>query len=206
MSQSLPVHAILLAAGVGRRLGYPKAALKLHGQWMLPELVRNLRVGGATRVSLVLSDLAMDAIADLGMPEADDEWVNPTPELGRTGSILTALAAVAENHAVMIHCCDIPLLRAEVVGRMMHAWRKLKSPHSSLVRPVSTGGRGGHPLLIGSQLVNELRQFGPDQPLRELLHRHRNSTLDLQITDDPGPFIDVNTPEQLTLIESLLTP
>jgi CTP:molybdopterin cytidylyltransferase MocA len=206
VSQNLPVHAILLAAGAGRRLGYPKAALKLHGQWMLPELVRNLRFGGAARVSLVLSDLAMDAIADLGMPEADDEWINATPDLGRTGSILTALPAVADNHAVMIHCCDIPLLRADVVSRMLRAWRKLKSPQSSLVRPVSAGGRGGHPLLIGAHLVNELRHFGPDQPLRELLHRHQNSTLDLKITDDPGPFVDVNTPEQLTLIESLLTP
>ena len=82
-----PVHAALLAAGSGRRLGLPKAALQLRGVWALPHLVRTLKQGGAHSVVLVLSELALDAIADLGHPGADREARNPDPDAGRTGSL-----------------------------------------------------------------------------------------------------------------------
>ncbi len=200
------VHAILLAAGAGSRLGYPKASLHVHGKWMLPEIVRNLRIGGAAQVTLVLSDAALTSIADLGSTEADQEVLNPHPEDGRTGSVLAAAAKVHVDDALLVHSCDIPLLRPEVVAQLIHAWRKQESPGKSLVRPVTPGGRGGHPLLVGSELAKELRLFKPNQPLRELLKLHRKSTLDLPILNDPGPFLDVNTTEQLALLESLIKP
>lgn len=206
MSLHAPVHAVLLAAGSGSRLGYPKAALEVSGKWMLPELVRNLRMGGAQRVSLVLSSAALDAIADLGHPDADDEVVNNQPELGRTSSLQAALPLVPTGHALLVHNCDIPLLRAEVVQRLIQAWSRLPQPETAMARPVTAAGRGGHPLLVGSNLVPELAALAPDQPLRDLLNRYRNSTLDVKIADDPGPFLDVNTAEQLALIESLLKP
>lgn len=206
MSSHPPVHAVLLAAGSGTRLGYPKAALQVGGKWMLPDLVRNLRMGGAARVSLVLSSAALDAIADLGHPDADDEIINPHPELGRTSSLQAGLSKVESGHALLIHNCDIPLLRAEVVHKLIHSWSRMASPQSSLVRPVTGGGRGGHPLLIGGRLLPEIAALDANQSLRDLLHRHRDSTLDVKIADDPGPFLDVNTREQLELIETLLKP
>jgi CTP:molybdopterin cytidylyltransferase MocA len=206
MSAHSPVHAVLLAAGQGKRLGYPKAALQVGGKWMLPELVRNLRIGGASRVSLVLSSLALDTIADLGHPDADDEVIHAHPERGRTSSLQAALPLVQPGHALLIHNCDIPLLRADVIHRLIQSWCKTPSPHSTLARPVTAGGRGGHPLLVGSDLVAEIAAFAPDQPLRDLMRRHQNSILDVTIADDPGPFLDVDTREQLELIESLLKP
>jgi len=199
------IHAVLLAAGHGRRLGYPKAALKVRGVWMLPEIVRNLKTGGADQVSLVLSPAALEAIADLGLPGADFEVQNQRPDAGRTGSIQQGLHFFKPGQAALIHPCDIPLLRANVVARLILAWRKLPDPERKMVRPVSSGGRGGHPLLIGAELLEELKRFGPDQPLRELIRKHRDCLLDVKIGDDPGPFLDVDTPEQLSLLESLLT-
>jgi CTP:molybdopterin cytidylyltransferase MocA len=205
MNSPTQVHAVLLAAGHGRRLGYPKAALKLHGVWMLPELVRSLKQGGAAQVSLVLSPPALEAIADLGLPGADFEVQNPDPEVGRTGSILRGLQFFKPGQAALIHACDIPLLQARVVSRLIKAWRNLPDPDRKMVRPISSGGRGGHPLLIGAELLEVLKRFRPDQPLRNLIHDHHDCLLDVKIADDPGPFFDVDTPEQLHLLESLLT-
>jgi CTP:molybdopterin cytidylyltransferase MocA len=199
------VHAVLLAAGHGRRLGFPKAALKLNGVWMLPELIRNLKQGGAAQVSVVLSPPALDAIADLGLPGADFEVQNPAPDSGRTGSILRGLHYFKPGQAALIHACDIPLLQAAVVARLIKAWRNLPNPDGMMARPISSGGRGGHPLLIGSELLEILKGFQADQSLRDLLHHHRDRLLDVKIADDPGPFLDVDTPEQLSLLESLLT-
>lgn len=198
-----PVHAALLAAGAGRRLGLPKAALQLRGTWVLPGLVHTLRLGGAARVVLVLSDQALDAIADLGVPAADRELVNRNPEAGRTGSLQCALAEIPKDAAVLVHPCDMPLLQPASVQAVIQAWHRHGSEARACVRPISAARRGGHPLLLGPGWRDELLTSDPDRPLREFL-RHPDATLiDVPCTD-PGAFLDVDTPEQLQLVESLL--
>lgn len=198
-----PVDAILLAAGLGRRLGHPKAALQLRGQWMLPILVETLRRGGASRVILVLSNPALDAIADLGDPRADREVCNRDPDAGRMGSVQAGLREVREGHAALVHPCDMPLLQVETVQRIVRGWQDAGAPARGLARPVSSGRRGGHPLLIGPAWRDEMLDAGVDQPLRDWLHDPRAERLDLTL-HDPGAFLDIDTPEQRDLVESLL--
>ncbi|MCH2100745.1 MAG: nucleotidyltransferase family protein [Planctomycetes bacterium] len=198
-----PVHAILLAAGAGRRLGLPKAALQLRGKWMLPSLVSSLKQGGASRVVLVLSDAALDAIADLGLPGADRETRNPDPDAGRTGSLQCALPEISEGCGILVHPCDMPLLQPESVQAVIETWLQFGCPENACVRPVSSSRRGGHPLLLGPGWRSELQTSHPDRPLREFL-RHPNAQLIDVPCNDPGAFLDVDTPEQLQLVESLL--
>jgi len=201
----LILEAILLAAGAGRRLGVPKAALELKGRWMLPRIVSALRRGGAQRVVLVLSAPARAAIEGMGPTGADCEILNPDPEAGRTGSILCGLDRIGTGIAgVLLHPCDVPLLTPEAVARLIRAWKALPRPETMLARPVTPGGRGGHPLLVGSERLARLRAFPPDRPLRDLVHEDPARLLDLPLHGDPGPFLDVDTPEQRQLIESLL--
>jgi CTP:molybdopterin cytidylyltransferase MocA len=198
-----PVYAILLAAGEGRRLGLPKAALQLRKHWMLPILVRSLRKGGASKVHLVLSERALDAIADLGDPGADRELINRAALAGRTGSIQTGWQHVPDDAAVLVHPCDMPLLQAATVQALIRAWHADGSPDLGLVRPISSGRRGGHPLLLGPAWRKEVLASDPDRPLRELLRMAPNGLRDVRC-DDPGAFLDVDTPEQLQLLEALL--
>lgn len=198
-----PVHAIVLAAGAGRRLGGPKAALRLKGQWMLPTLIRNLRQGGADKVWLVLSAAALDAIADLGDPGADREVINPHPDAGRTSSIQQAWRQCPADAAVLIHPCDMPLLQTSSCAAVMQAWQRHGSDPRAVIRPISAGRRGGHPLLIGPAWRDEWLASDPDRPLREILHADLAVRHDVLLTD-PGAFFDVDTPEQLALVESML--
>lgn len=171
---------------------------------MLPRLVNALRTGGAEVVHLVLSPEAELGVQALGETGADHLHINTDPEAGRTGSLLTALAQVPDGAAVLCHPCDIPLLSAEVVEALISTWRVADHRDEILVRPVTPGGRGGHPLLLGATRVRELRDFPPNRPLREILQAHPDSIRDLRRSGDPGPFLDVDTPEQLALLESLL--
>lgn len=201
----MSLHAILLAAGAGRRLGCPKAALRLRGKWMLPHLVRSLREGGASAVTVVLGPAAARAIAGFGESGADRTVLNPAPEAGRTGSILIALDADAlAADGVLLHPCDVPLLRPEVVARVIEAWRAAPEHARLLARPVTPSGRGGHPLLVGAGRLPTLRAFPPGRPLRDLLDEDRARVLNVPVPGDPGPFLDVDHPEQLRLLEDLL--
>jgi CTP:molybdopterin cytidylyltransferase MocA len=207
MAQGPPL-AVLLAAGRGERFGFPKAALEIHGDWILPRLVEALREGGAHKVALVLSPESQSAISERGETGADLVVLNPTPERGRTGSLQAGLRALMSSNpeihfSALVHPCDVPLLSREVVAALIRAHDSLDSPENRLVRPVTPGGRGGHPLLLGFSRVEELLGFEPDQPLRDLLASHPDSVLDLQVPG-PGPFLNVNHPEQLALLESLL--
>ena len=70
MPQGTPL-AVLLAAGRGERFGFPKAALEIQGDWILPRLVEALREGGAHKVALVLSPESQSAISERGETGAD---------------------------------------------------------------------------------------------------------------------------------------
>ncbi|MHC4824162.1 MAG: nucleotidyltransferase family protein, partial [Planctomycetota bacterium] len=84
------------------------------------------------------------------------------------------------------------------------AWARCSNPQSLLARPVTPGGKGGHPLLLGADHIAKLRTFPADRPLRDLLRDAPDSILNVLRRGDPGPFLDVDTPEQLELLESLL--
>lgn len=208
MHPALPAcDAILLAAGSGRRLGLPKALLELQGIWMLPRLVEVLRAGGCRSVHVVvrLEDVPI-LEARGGIPGAEVR-INPNPVAGRTGSVLEGLASLSEGgfgEALLIHSCDIPLLSAEAVHQLIRAWMVEAQRDTLAARLVTPGGKGGHPLLLGRDRLAELRDFGPDRPLRDLLHADPDRVLSVVRRGDPGPFLDVDTPEQLELLESLL--
>ncbi len=174
---------------------------------MLPRLIAALRRGGCDAVLLLLSPAAQEAIASRGDSHADQEILHLGLAQERTGTIQSGLAALpTQTEAVLIHPCDVPLLQAPVVQKLIAAWRGLPTPASQMVRPKTPAGRGGHPLVIGQALIAEILALSPSQPLRDFVHREPDRCLDVTIRGDPGPFLDVNTPEQLALIEGLLQP
>lgn len=199
-----PIHAVVLAAGQGKRLGYPKAALAVRKQWMLPVLMKALRFGGATRITLVLSEESQQAIQDFGETGADNLVINPSPEDGRMSSLFLGIQPTRSKESLLIHPCDIPLLSPDVLHKMRRAWQREPNPQELLVRPVTSAGRGGHPLLVGADLVPKLQKLPQRQTLRDFMRQHSERILNVTIPRDPGPFLDVNTPEQLQLLETLL--
>lgn len=204
MPDSAPqVDAILLAAGSGRRLGLPKAFLELNGTWMLPRLVDALIAGGCRTVKIIVRAQDVQKLEQRMPTSKADFVINPFPDAGRTGSVLCGLEAIDKTDAVMVHSCDIPLLSADAVHQLIQGWRSCDAPASVLARLTTPGGKGGHPLLLGAQHVTKLNAFEADQPMRELLHDAPDSVLNLVRRGDPGPFLDVDTREQLELIESL---
>ncbi len=200
-----PVHAILLAAGQGKRLGYPKALLRWQGHWMLPRLVRALRAGGASSVTVV-TRAELESEFSAREPLGDCHIVfNPDPERGRTSSIQCAAVDLPPKESLLIHPCDIPLLSADAVTTLLLAWAKEENREQLFARLVTPAGKGGHPLIVGAKHVEALLALDADAPLRDLMHAHNHCRLDVIRRSDPGPFLDVNTPEQLAFMESLLS-
>jgi CTP:molybdopterin cytidylyltransferase MocA len=58
--------------------------------------------------------------------------------------------------------------------------------------------------LVGREFVPQLKKFAADQPLRDLLTHNKDALLNVTRAGDPGPFLGINTQEQLELVASLL--
>ncbi|HBF23831.1 MAG TPA: hypothetical protein DDW23_08475 [Planctomycetes bacterium] len=199
--------AVVLAAGRGSRLGFPKAALEVGGEWALPRIVDALREGGAHKVAVVLSKESKQAIEGKGGTAADVVVLNQNPEAGRTGTLqvgLEALNATEEEYSVLVHPCDVPLISQNIVKAIIKSFQESPMPEEAMARPVTPGGRGGHPLLLGQSRIQDVARFSPDQPLRDLLALHTERLIDVPV-EDLGPFMNINHPEQLEMIESFLS-
>jgi len=199
-----PCDAILLAAGAGRRLGLPKALLELKGIWMLPRLVSALQTGGCENVVVVVREEQLAILQARGGCGAQSILANPNPDAGRNSSIQIGLAALAPGRAVLIHPCDVPLLSAAAVLQLLQSWAQQPTVQKLVARLMTPGGKGGHPLLLGADVVPEVRQLSAEESLRKIVHFDKDRLLNVVRRGDPGPFMDVDTREQLELLESLL--
>jgi CTP:molybdopterin cytidylyltransferase MocA len=199
------LEGILLAAGAGRRLGVPKALLCVRGVWMLPRLAAALHAAGAARVHVVVRAEERAEIAARGLPVCATLHVNTAPQAGRASSVLVGLQAVSAASAVLVHPCDVPLLSAAAARALVEAWWLALDRDRLAARLVTPSGRGGHPLLLGKVRAADARRLAPGASLREILHADPARRLDVVLRGDPGPFLDVDTPEQLELVESLLS-
>jgi molybdenum cofactor cytidylyltransferase len=193
---SLPVVAgIILAAGASSRMGNTKALLSAHSRTFVSRSARTMISGGVDTV-IVVASVAADRIRAAlatelpGHPIAVVE--NPNWTSGQLSSLIVGLDVVAAGLAAGALVCpvDMPLFSAGTVARVIEAFR---TTGALVVRPAS-GGRHGHPVLFSRALFDELRGADPETGARPVVRAHVAQTVDVEV-DDPGAFIDIDTPE-----------
>ncbi len=176
------MHALVLAAGAGSRLGGPKALLRFGKESALERIARLSVSSGATPA--VVTGAYRDAVAReatrLGLREAN----NPDWELGRTSSIRRGWEEVGEVD-VLVWPVDVPLVRAETVRAV------LQMRSAKAVVPVHASIRG-HPVYLGAALRPAVLALGPDEPLHVVTRREAVTVP----VDDPGVLVDIDTPAQ----------
>lgn len=139
------VHAVLLAAGAGRRMGRPKAlVLGPDGTPWVASAVRALVDGGCDAVTVVLGAAAEEARALV--PQGARVVVAPAWERGMSASLTAGLADLLDGGATaaLLHLVDLPDVGADVVRRVL----ALGAAPSVLAR-AAYAGRPGHPVLLG---------------------------------------------------------
>lgn len=188
-----PAAAILLAAGESRRMGSLKALLPWQGSTLLAHQIASLRQGGVDPVVVVLGH-------DAGRlkPEVEDKegviWrVNPDYRQGKTTSIKVGLNTLNPGNpsAILILNVDQPR-SAETIGYLLQEHRR---GGRSITIP-RYKGKGGHPLVLDSALLEELKSIDEQSlGVRAVVRRHQDATLLVEM-DTPEVLWDLNTPEQ----------
>jgi monofunctional biosynthetic peptidoglycan transglycosylase len=200
---SIAAVGILPGAGESRRMGRPKLLLPYGETTVVGAVVAALRQAGAAPIVLVTAPDDADLrrwAAEAGVLAA----VNPAPARGMLSSIqegLAALGGAAElaerRRTVLVTPADLPALRGETVAELL---RRMADRGATLAVPVYRGRRG-HPLAIAPDLLTEIDRLDPAVGLRELLDRHRDAVLAVEV-DDPGAVSDVDHQEDYENLRS----
>src|SRR5688572_14679962 len=181
------VVAVVLAAGEGRRMGGPKALVRLQDTTFVERCVARMRRPGVTEVVVVVGPLS-DRVAAL-LPGVTCVS-NPRAADGMLGSILCGLDAADERaaEAVLLHPVDHPLVEAATVDRVVAALAG-----GARIAVPSREGRRGHPGGFARAAWPALRGAAPERGARAVLADHPDWVV--HVEGDAGSVAGIDTPE-----------
>lgn len=183
---------IVLAAGESRRMGRPKALLPWRGSTFLEIVVTQLGEAGLDPILVVIGAHAELTMASVLLANA--QWIdNPEWTAGQSRSLRQGVAHLPSDvSAAVIALVDQPQIDTELIRRLQSMHTQTGAP---VVRPV-WNGRGGHPLLLGSEVFPRVLTAGPAETTFDMLQDFRTRTIDVEVEDD-SILIDFDTPEDL---------
>jgi molybdenum cofactor cytidylyltransferase len=204
-ADSVPVPAILLAAGASTRLGQPKQNLRLPafcGQTLLDHAVGLARTAGAAPIFVILGAHAAEIHLECELLDCilvrNEAWAE-----GMASSIRLAISAVLENapaaSGAMVLVCDQPGLSAEHLRRLLDA----HAAEPSRIAASRYAGRTGVPAIFPRALFPALLELQGDQGARALLQQPGAA---VDAIEFPEGELDLDSPEDLQRLEEKSRP
>ena len=161
------IAAIVLAAGLSRRMGQAKLLMPVGGRAIVRYVVESVLAGGVDLVWVVTGPDVEPIEAALAGLEAQIA-VNPAPEEGQASSLRAGIAALpASVDAVLIALGDQPSLAPSIIPALLAARRT--SP-KLIVAPRYRDGQG-NPVLFKREIFPELLRLTGDQGARPIIQK-----------------------------------
>lgn len=187
------IAGIVLAAGEGLRMGQPKAWLRTdrEGESFFSRACRLLAAVGADPVVGVVGPGAEQRA--MQAEPAITIVVNPRPEAGQLSSLQLGLQAVRRVgcEAAMVLPVDVPRVSPLTALALLERWR---ASRPAVVRPVSSNGAHGHPVVFSRVLFDVLLRADPLAGAKPIVRAHASTAGEVLVADD-GAFFDVDTVE-----------
>jgi len=187
----LGLSAVVLAAGRSSRMGRDKALLPFGDTTALQRVVAASRAAGAEGIVVVIGPKA-DAIRDAALALDVRVAVTPDQKAGPIASLKAGLSEVPGDPAgVFVFPVDHPLVAEASLIALAQA---LARDRSRAVLFPRHGGRRGHPVLLGHQVLDEVLGLPRAATLRAvtLANEARNADVDVV---DPWVVSDLDTPD-----------
>lgn len=195
-STSTGIAGVLLAAGLGTRMGgpWPKLLTPLHQRPLVQHAASVLAGAGyAQRLVVVPPDKTGETIAAALAGLGFEVVINPMPERGLLSSFQSAARQVQQDGAVFA-LADMPLVSAAT-----HAALRQTAEAGASAAQCLYGQVKAPPIFLHAQLFGPLLSLPPtDSGPRELL---RDAVL---LPRDPQELLDTDTPQALATAHELL--
>ena len=196
MADARRISAILLAAGLSKRLGRNKLLLPLGDETVLRKTAKTVLESAVSEVILVTGHEeaeVIQAVEGLDVRLAH----NPRYAEGQSTSMIAGVeAAHEEAGAYLFVLGDQPLLTPGIVNDLISLYEKSR-PDALVAAPVFQGRRG-NPALFSASLRDELLQTSGDAGGRGIIQRLETESpgkiVFLELPND-DMFLDIDTEE-----------
>jgi len=180
------IGALVLAAGEGSRFGGTKQLAPLGGRPLLEHALASVAVLDPRVVVLGHEAQAILAAVDLQGAEAIvcEDWRE-----GQAASLRCGLTALGDVDAAVIVLGDQPRITTAAVSAVAAA-----AGEGVAAARASYGGKPGHPVLLGRELLARVGELGGDVGFRDLLGSVYVREVEVGGLADP---VDIDTREEL---------
>jgi molybdenum cofactor cytidylyltransferase len=188
------IGAIILAAGMSKRMGQPKQFLNLHGKPLFLHGVETAVQSGLHPIVIVGGEhieLLKEQIRDLPAEVIH----NPNFSQGLSSSLKTGVKAVQDKvSAAFIFLADQPFIPVTVVKRLRESYYTEKLNNIKIIRP-RYASVPGHPVLFDREIFPELLCIEGDRGAQQVIQKH---SAELKFVDFDNPLwgVDIDTPEE----------
>ena len=187
-NQPALISAILLAAGLSKRMGRPKLLLPFGGSTILGQTIDNLVSSQVDELVLVLGARAPEVRRAVG-DRLLRTVVNPGYRRGMSASLICGLKQVSRRAKwVMVALADQPLIDTATYNQLARA---ALGSEKGVVVPVYRGKRG-NPIILSTAYRGELMSLEGDVGGREVVSRHPEDVLEVAVNCE-GVVININT-------------
>lgn len=186
------IGAVVLAAGLSRRMGANKLMADIDGKPMVRHAVEAALAGGLDPVVVVTGhqpESVAKALVGLDIVLVH----NGDYAGGLSTSLRRGIRAVPPDRAgAMVLLGDMPAITPALIRRAVAAF----DSKSRAICVATARGRRGHPVLWGRQFFPEISALEGDTGARGLMERHAAQICEIEAESD-APLTDIDTPEDL---------
>ncbi|WP_414461701.1 nucleotidyltransferase family protein [Hyphomicrobium sp. DY-1] len=186
----MTVSAVILAAGRSSRFedGH-KLLVEIDGIPVVRRVCQALAASDAADIVLVTSE-ANRAVAKAAGPGRWSVAENPDARDGLSTSLRIGLKSISQDaDGLLVALADMPAISTELVNALVSAFL---SNSATIVFPVASDGRRGHPILWPKSLFPELMTVTGDSGGKAILTSHQALWRPVPC-DDEGAFADIDT-------------
>ncbi|MCS6953600.1 MAG: nucleotidyltransferase family protein [Bryobacterales bacterium] len=185
----MKLAALILAAGESRRMGAPKALLPLAGETFLDRLIAAFEPWCCPVVVVTGHDA--ERIQTQSRRASEARFVrNHEYRLGQLSSLQCGLRAVpADCDGVLFTPVDYPAIQPATIARLAERFARRRLGELLVIPRCE--GRRGHPVACARELFPEFLSLPPEAQAREVIRRHREETVYVDV-EDPGILEDAD--------------
>lgn len=186
------IGAIVLAAGLSTRMGYPKALMPWGSRSIVSYIVAVLEKSSIAPIFVVAGGVFQEIERELINEKTCCVVYNPQYQNGEMiVSLKTGLRLLSEDiHAVFVVLGDQPQIESSIVAQIAEEYRQKK--HKLIVPSYQM--KRGHPWLLSRDLFEDMLSTPDDLKLNEFHKSHINDIFHLPV-DSASILQDLDTPE-----------
>jgi molybdenum cofactor cytidylyltransferase len=187
------VTALVLAAGLSRRMGSPnKMLLELEGKPLIAWVLERLRQSSPAEIIVVGSELSLPYLrrvvpTDLLLVD------NPNYKTGMTSSIKVGTAAMKNHqHGIMVCLADQPLIQAATYQKLLQSFGQ--SSDEKVITVPFYEEKKGNPVIFSSHYRDQILLHSEPEGCKGIVQANRSHLQKVKV-GDAAILMDIDTPE-----------